>query len=37
MTTNKSVECSNTPQETGDRLPLCWFAGYRVDGRSVRK
>jgi len=34
MATNKSVERSNAPQ---DRLRLCRFAGYHVDGQTVRK
>jgi len=34
MTTNKSVGRSNAPQETATD---CNYAGYRVDGRTVRK
>ena len=37
MTTNKSVGRSNTPQETATGQWLCRFAGYHVDGRTVRK
>ena len=37
MTTSKSVGRSNAPQETATECGLCRFAGYHVDGRTVRK
>ena len=37
MTTNKSVRRSNAPPETATDCRLCRFAGYRVDGRTIRK
>jgi len=37
MKTNKSVGLSNAPTETVTDCGLCRFAGYRVDGRTVRR
>ena len=37
MTTNKSVGCSNAPQETATDCGYVGLQGYHVDGRTVRK
>jgi len=37
MTTNKSVGVFECATGNSDRLQLCRFAGYHVDGRTIRK